>query len=166
MELVNHLFLTPRFLVKGRVATGDQRLSTFLGSYRRAFLTVEDVTLVAIHSPEKTRTGRIELRASDVVLAHEFLDLQRDEHRRTLATQDQAARDTFSLYLREPMGCELLGRVREDALASAQQSEFCVVTQVEVRGLEHASGSEFEKIRKLSYAILNRSFIHCHFKYE
>jgi hypothetical protein len=166
MDLVTHFFLTPRFLVKGRVRTGESRLSTFLNSFTRPFLGVEDVTLLDVARPERTSVKTLELRVEDVVLAHEFLDLAGDQHQRALARMQEESREVHTFYLREPTGCELFGRVRGDVLATALQGGFCVVTDAEIRGLEEAVGAEFEKIRKLPYAILNTAYVHCHFRYE
>ena len=51
--MVNHLFVTERFLVKGQVETGELRLSNFLNNYKKPMLQVEDITMIDLRSGDR-----------------------------------------------------------------------------------------------------------------
>jgi len=166
MEIVTHLILTTRFLVKGRVNTGDRRLTTFLRSYTRPFLPMEDVTLLGLQENQRTLVRSGQLRVEDIVLAHEFLDLSGDEYQRTLAGTEESELKMVDIYLREPRGCELLGMVHPSVVESHEERGFFVVTQPELRGLKHAGQREFEQLQSLSYVTVQRAQIHCLFCHD
>jgi len=164
--IVNHLFLTPRFFVKGTVRTGDLRLSSFLNAARRPLLQLESVTFVDVDLGDRIVASRATLRLADVLLAYEFLDLAGDPLRKRLAEPELQEFRMVSAYFRAPARLELLGRVRRESLEATPGDDFFVMMEPMVRGLADRTAPGFEALRNLPYAIVNRSQIHCFFEYE
>ncbi len=170
VSIVNHLFLTPRFLIKGNVRTGDLRLSSFLNAARRPWLALENATVVDLERPDRLAAKQFSVRLADVLLAHEYLDLSGDPLRKSLAQPEPDQFRMFSLYLRAPCRLEVLGKIRREALESGQGDDFFVVLDPLLRGFEESDPAqlppEAKALKNLSYAILNRAHVHCYFQYE
>ena len=166
LAMVNHLFVTPRFLVKGRIATGDLRLSSFLTSYRRPFLNIDDLSLLEWSTNSRIVAAQGQVRFDDIVLAHEFLEVSGDSHRKAMAEEDEQSFQMASLYLRAPCPWELFGRVKRDVVQATGADTFLVVRDPEIRGLESEAAEELELLARLPYLILNGNFVHCMFRYE
>lgn len=165
-DLVNHLFVTPRLVVKGTVRTGELRLSSWLNAARRPWLQIEQATFVDLASGEKVAARRASLRLADVLFAHEFLDLGGDPVRRKLAQSESADFRMVSCWFRAPSRLELVGRVRREALDPAATEEFFVVLEPLLRGGEAREQPALEPCRHLRYAIVQRSQLHGFFEYE
>src|SRR5262249_11263177 len=159
--------VTQRFLVKGNVRTGDLRLSSFLNSVRRPWLTIENATLVDFERPDRVAARQLTLRLADVLFSHEYLDLSGDPLRKSLVQPEQDFR-TFSLYFRAPCRLEMLGKIRREALESGQGDDFFVALDPQLRGLDEGDETELPPevtgLKSLSYAILNRAQVHCFFQ--
>lgn len=166
LSIVNHLFLTQRFLVKGNVRTGELRLSSFLNAVRRPLLALDNVTLIDLEKGDRIAARRMSLRLADVLLAHEFLDLAGDLQRRALAKPESVEHRMVSLYFRAPSRLELLGRVRREVLDATPGEEFFVVMEPLLRGFDEKADGDLVPIKNLPYAIVNRAQIHCFFEYE
>jgi hypothetical protein len=166
LSIVNHLFLTQRFLVKGNVRTGDLRLSSFLNSVRRPWLAIENATLIDLRQPDRVFAKTTTLRLEDVVLAHEFLDLAGDPLRKSLAVQEQNEFRMLSVYFRSPCRLELLGRARHDAVDAGTGDEFFVVMEPLLRGFDDKDATDVQALKNMNYAIVNRRQVHCFFQYE
>jgi len=170
VAIVNHLFLTQRFLVKGNVRTSELRLSSFLNSVRRPWLAVEDATILEFDRPDRVTTKQYALRLSDVVLAHEYLDLSGDPLRKSLAQSERDDFRSFSIHFRAPCRLEMVGRIRREALESGQGDEFFVALDPLLRGFEEKEDeqlpAEVKSLKSLNYAILNRAQVHAFFPYE
>jgi hypothetical protein len=166
LSIVNHLFLTQRFLVKGNVRTGDLRLSSFLNSVRRPWLSIENATLIDLRLPDRVFAKTTTLRLADVILAHEFLDLAGDPLRRSLAVQEQNDFRMLSIYFRAPCRLEMLGRARHDAVDAGTGDEFFVVMEPLLRGFDDKDAADVQALKNMNYAIVNRRQVHCFFQYE
>jgi hypothetical protein len=170
VAIVNHLFLTQRFLVKGTVRTGELRLSSFLNTVRRPWLAVEDATFLEFDRPDRGVAKHLSLRLSDVLLAHEYLDLSGDPLRKSLAQSERDDFSSFAIHFRAPSRFELIGRIRREALESGQGDEFFVVLDPLLRGFEERDGEqapdEVKALKGLNFAILNRAQVHAYFPYE
>ena len=166
VPIVNHVFLTPRFFVKGTVRTGELRLSSFLNAARRPLLQVDNVTFVDFELGDRIVARRATIRLPDVLLAYEFLDLAGDPLRKKLSQPEQQDFRMVSAYFRAPSRLEVLGRVRQDVLEATQGDDFFVVMEPMLRGFADKSLSELDTLKSLPYAIVNRSQIHCFFEYE
>jgi hypothetical protein len=167
LSIVNHLFLTQRFLVKGMLRTGELRLSSFLNSVRRPLLALDHVTFVDLQRSDRITAKRATIRLEDVLLAHEYLDLAGDPLRKKLAQPELQDHRMVSAYFRAPSRLEVLGRVRRDVLESASREEFFVVMEPLLRGLEeHEKRDDLRALDDLAYAIVNRTQLHAWFEYE
>jgi hypothetical protein len=164
--IVNHVFLTARFLIKGRVLTGEQRLTSFLRSYRRAFLSIEDITMFDLERSDQIVAARGQLRVEDILLAHEFLDVAGDMHSRALVERESQAYRMASIYFRAPTTFEVVGRVREEFLGGALQETFFVVQEPNLRGLQERTERDFLQLKRMPYTIVNGGQVHCIFNYE
>jgi hypothetical protein len=166
VPIVNHLFLTPRFFVKGIVKTGELRLSSFLNSARRPLLQIEGVTFVDFELGDRIVARRATLRLADVLLAYEFLDLAGDPLRKRLSQPEEQEFRMVSAYFRAPSRLEVLGRIRRDAFDATPGDDFFVVMEPLLRGFADKSVAELEMLKSLPYAIVNRAQLHCFFEYE
>jgi hypothetical protein len=166
VSIVNHLFLTQRFLIKGNVRTGDLRLSSFLNSVRRPWLTIDQATLIDLRHPDRVLIKQMTVRLADVIFGHEFLDLSGDPLRRSLAQQESNDFRMLSVFFRAPCRLEMLGRIRHESLESGQGDEFFVVMEPLLRGFEDKDAAEVQALKNLPYAIVNRAQVDCFFQYE
>ncbi len=166
LSIVNHLFVTPRFVVKGTVRSGELRLSSYLNAQRRPWLTIDHVTFSDFSGREKVTARRAQLRLADVLFAHEFLDLAGDPVRKKLAQTEARDYRMVSHGFRAPSRLELVGRVRRDLLDPASNDDFFVAMEPLLRGFEGSDAAELEPIKNLSYAIVARSQLHAFFEYE
>lgn len=166
LPIVNHLFVTARFVVKGSVRTGDLRLSSFLNAVRRPWLQVENVTFSDLASGEKVSAHRAMVRLADVLFAHEFLDLAGDPIRKQLAQAESPDFRMVSSWFRAPARFEMVGRVRREALDPSSSDEFFVVLEPLLRGGADESARELEALKNLPYAIVQRAQLHAWFEYE
>lgn len=166
LSIVNHLFLTQRFLVKGNVRTGDLRLSSFLNSVRRPWLAIEGATLIDLRNPDRIYSKAVTLRLDDVIFAHEFLDLAGDPLRKSLALPEKNGFRMLSLYFRAPCRLEMLGRARHDAVEAGPGDDFFVVMEPLLRGFDEKDPAELQALKNMTYAIVNRRQAHCYFQYE
>jgi hypothetical protein len=166
LSLVNHLFVTARFVVKGTVRTGDLRLSSWLNAQRRPWIQVEQTTFADLVTGEQVAARRASLRLGDVLFAHEFVALQGDPVRRRLAEERPDDFRMASCWFRAPACFELLGRVRREALDPAAADEFFVMREPLLRGGDARDRPVLEPCRNLSYAIVQRAQLHGFFEYE
>ncbi|MSR45777.1 MAG: hypothetical protein EXS13_01700 [Planctomycetes bacterium] len=166
LSLVNHLFVTPRFVVKGTVRSGALRLSSFLNAARRPWLTIDEVTFTDLESGEKISARRATLRLADVLFAHEFLDLGGDPVRRKLAQSETPDFRMVSAWFRAPARLEIVGRARREALDPAATDDFFVLLEPLLRGIVPSQAAALEPCKNLSYAIVQRSQLHGYFEYE
>lgn len=166
LSIVNHLFVTARFVVKGTARTGDLRLSSFLNAARRPWLPIDHVTFSDLVTGEKIAARRAMLRLADVLFAHEFLDLAGDPVRKKLAQGQAPDFRMVSSYFRPPSRLEMVGRVRRESLDPAGSDDFFVVVEPLLRGIDEAQKGELEALKNLPYAIVQRSQLHGYFEYE
>ena len=166
MAIVNHFFLTPKYLIKGRVPTGGQRLTDMLRNYQRPFVLVEDITLFDLNSGTQVLADRGQLRVDDILLAHEFLDVSRDDYMRSLSDQDEPTYTMACIEFRAPSTLELVGKVRQDVMEGLGSGRFFVVQDPNMRGLGKRPEPDFERLRKLSYVIVQWSQVHCVLEYD
>ncbi len=158
--------MTTQYLAKGRIPTGESRLTTFLQGYQRPFLSVEDITLYSLEKDQKIIASRGHIRREDLVLAHEFVDIGGDHFQKALADNTGSDSVVASVVLRQPSGWEILGKVKPEFLEQPQSDGFSVMMQPEFRGIEDRGVREFESLKGLPYLILNRAHVHCLFRYE
>jgi hypothetical protein len=159
-KVINHLFLTSRFLIKGRVRTGDQRLTNFLRAYRRPFLPLENFSIcdLEVGGWEEAENGSV--RLEEILLAHEYLGLSGDEHLRGLAEETLFDLQRVSFALSGSPSLEVEGLVRRDSVAHHDLSGFLVVKHPELRRVHEPRAEALQCLKNLPYLVLHCANIH------
>ena len=154
--VVEDLLLTDHFLIKGRVAGKFHRLSNTLEVLQKTFLCIEHATLVPLAGGEPVRTKRVQVNQSEIVLAHELVDLAGDSTQRTLATDQKTQR--IRAYFDGRVQLELTGRVQPGAFEprNGPTSGYFIMQEPVLRGLNLRSRPELEILESLGYAIVPR----------
>ncbi len=156
--IVEDLFLTDNFLIKGRVFYKYQRLTKVLEDTPEGFLQVLDATMITLRGGEVIRTPSVLVNPTEVVLAHELVDIAGDHALRTLATATQKSSSIRAFYNGE-LQLELSGRVEAGAYEPAHNNgrRFFIMLDPVLRGLDLDSNPEFAILKNLSYAIVRKS---------
>jgi hypothetical protein len=162
--IVNHLFLTTQYLVKGEIKSGGKRLSDFLQHFGRPFVPVHNATLYRLDSADQIVTTAAWLRLSDVILAYEFLDLAGDTYRRTIGEHSDQEFQMAGIQARLLPQLEVVGKVRAEALRNPETDGFFIMRNPVVRGI-HRDGTDFDHLGRLPYAIVHWAQVHCIFPY-
>ena len=76
--MVEDLFLTESFLIKGRLANKYRRLTTMLNDTEGSFLAVEEATMISLKGDELIHTPSVLINPREIILAHELLELSGD----------------------------------------------------------------------------------------
>lgn len=153
--LVEDLFLTPDFLLKGRLPNKARRLSDLLEEGRQ-FLAMVDATMVSLATQEVIRTPSLLINSNEVLLAHELIEVAGDEIQRRLAQRRQRSSRIRAFYSgRTPL--ELTGRTEPLAYEGKGQEarRYFVLEQPEFRGLDLAH-PELSVLAGLPYVIVRR----------
>jgi hypothetical protein len=156
MKYLKDLLFTDRFLIKGHVNTGGQRLSTFLNNTRKRFVEMEEVTLIRHDGGERIPTPWMLVRVDDILLAHEIEEAG-DEGLRVLAEREEN-KIAVTAYFNSNASLQLSGKVRKHAMNSdaLRHSNFIVVVEPKLRGLTFKADREYAMLENLSYAIVNK----------
>ncbi|MFM1871052.1 MAG: hypothetical protein RL398_474 [Planctomycetota bacterium] len=154
--IVEDLFLTDVFLIKGRMAKKSRRLSDVLEDYSRTFLHVADATMVSLRTRDVIRTPSLLINTGEILLAHELIELGGDEVQRRLATKKQRTSKIRAFY-NGATQFELSGMIEPSAYeanASSQRRHF-ILEQPQFRGLD-LKHPEMSVLGSLDYAIVRR----------
>ncbi len=111
--IVEDLFLTDSFLIKGRLANKYQRLGNMLEQLSTGFLQIEDASMVSLRSDEMIRSPRVLVNPSELILAHELIDVAGDAVYQSLATNDK--KTSIRAFYNGAVQLELSGRIEEKA---------------------------------------------------
>jgi hypothetical protein len=154
--IVEDLFLTGVFLIKGRLPNKTKRLSNLLEDFSRTFLAVQDATLVSLRSREVIRTPTVMVNVREVLLAHELVDVAGDELQRRLAGPTEKVSRIRAFYS-GPTQFEVAGRIEPGAYESqaSHGRKWFVMQEPVLRGIDLAN-PELAILGKLDYAILRR----------
>jgi len=154
--LKDHLF-TENFLIKGHVNTGEYRLSTFLNKIQKQFLEMEEVTLIRHDGRDRIHAPRMQVRIYDILFAYESEDAG-DSVLKSLA---EGVRDEtyVTAYFNIPTPLQISGRVHKRIFDSigTRQNEFIVVIKPEIQTLIENCTPEYDTIRDMPYAIINKN---------
>jgi hypothetical protein len=152
--LVEDLFLTETFLIKGRLARKGQRLTKMLEDHERLFLTIEDAVMIALRGGEEIRTARVLVNTSEVILAHEFVDFAGDAVQRSLATNEKPVR--IRAFYNGGVQLELSGMIAPAAYEPAHPGgrRFFIMRDPVLRGLNLDEHRDLAQLRQMSYAIV------------
>ena len=155
--IVEDVFLTDAFLIKGRMAGKYHRLSKVLEDTRRGFLSIEDATMVGLNGSEVVRTPRVMVAMREIVLAHEFVDAAGDEVQRMLADPSKNVL-VRAFYSGNGVQLELSGHVEPGAYEPSHGGgrRWFVMQKPALRGLDLDGHPELDVLRRLGYAIVHK----------
>ncbi|MBK8976056.1 MAG: hypothetical protein IPM29_09025 [Planctomycetes bacterium] len=155
--VVEDLFLTDAFLIKGRLVGKYHRLGKVLEDLERTFLSIEDATLVSLRSREVVRTPRVQVNVSEVLLAHELIDLAGDEAMRSLAIDAKTVR--VRAFYRGGIQVELAGRIAPGAYEPSRgpSRRWFVLADPTIRGLDFEGNDDLHVLTNLGYAIVQKT---------
>ncbi|MFN8823582.1 MAG: hypothetical protein ACK501_01320 [Planctomycetota bacterium] len=153
---VEDVFLTDVFLIKGRLPNKPKRLSNLLEDWTRAFLPVQDATLVSLRSREVIRTPMVMVNLREVILAHELVDVAGDDTLRRLAGSTDK-RSRIRAFYNGATQFELAGQIEPGAYESqsAMPRKFFIMQKPVVRGLD-LQHPELSLLKSLDYGILRK----------
>ena len=153
---VEDVFLTDVFLIKGRLPNKTKRLTNLLEDWNRAYLPVHDATLVSLRSREVIRTPVVMVRASEVILAHELVEVAGDEAMRRLAGAVEKPSRIRAFY-NGATQFEIAGQIETGAYESQAigNRKYFIMQKPVVRGLD-LQNPELSLLKGLDYAILKK----------
>ncbi|MHC4515602.1 MAG: hypothetical protein ACYTGW_00410 [Planctomycetota bacterium] len=156
--IIEDLFLTGNFLIKGRMPHKYQRLTKLLEDTREGFLQVLDASMISLHGGQVIRTPSVMVNLAELVLAHELVDVAGDHALRTLAAGNHKSNHIRAFY-NGVLQLELTGRIEAGAYEPAHNNgrRFFIMLDPVLRGLDLDSNPEFAVLKGLSYAIVRKS---------
>ena len=154
--MVEDVFLTDAFLIKGRLQGKYQRLARMLEDVERQFLTIEDAVMVSLRSNDVVRTPRVQVNVREIILAHELVDMAGDAAYRNMASDDKNTR--IRAFYSGHIQLEVAGRISPRAYepTRGQGRRFFVMQEPVIRGLDLESSEELKLLRSLPYAIVQK----------
>jgi hypothetical protein len=155
--VIEDLFLTDAFLIKGRLVGKYHRLGKVLEDLERTFLTIEDATLISLRGADVVRTPRVQVNVAEIVFAHELVDMGGDGTLRGLATDEKTSR--IRAFYRGGVQIELAGRVTPGAYEPSRgpSRRWFVLAEPRIRGLDVQGHPELGILEDLGYAIVQKS---------
>ena len=159
MRFLKDLLFTDRYLIKGHIKTGGQRLSTFLNSTRKRFLEMEEATLIKHDGGERIHAELVSVRLNDILFAYEMEEAG-DEGLRNLGVQAKAELE-ITIYLSADMPLQMSGMVRTRAMNSdaLRKHDFVVMLNPILRGFAAKPAPEYALLKNVPYLIVNRDRI-------
>jgi hypothetical protein len=158
LTIVSDLFLTDAFFIKGQVDNKYTRLSQLLDEHRKYFVKVRDATLVDLNSRDRIHTPLLHVNVDEILMAHELIDTAGDPDAARLTSDGRDLQRVRAFYTGN-LNVEIAGEVRPGCYEADDRStrRFFVMRDPEVRGMELEGDQDLELIRKLPYAILNKT---------
>lgn len=158
LTIVSDLILTDAFLIKGQVENKYTRLSQLLDEYRKYFIKVRDATLVDLNSRDRIQAPLLHVNVDEILLAHELIESAGDPHAARLA--DEAVRyQRVRTFYTGNLNVEIAGLVRPGSYEADDRStrRFFVMQSPDVRGMKLDGDQDLGLLKKLPYAILNKT---------
>jgi hypothetical protein len=158
LTIVSDLLLTDAFLIKGQIESKYTRLSQVLDEYRKYFIRVRDATLIDLNTKDRIQTPLLHVNVDEILLAHELIDTAGDPHAARLARGAEETHRVRVFYTGN-LNVELAGEVRAQCYEATDKAtrRFFVMHNPEVRGMQLEGDKDLELLKKLSYAILNKT---------
>ena len=155
--IVEDLFLTESFLVKGRIANKYHRLTKMLEDAEHTFLQIEDATMVSLRGGEVIRTPSVMMNRSEIVFAHELVDTASDGGLRQLASNDKTVR--IRAFYNGSIQLEIAGTIDPGAYEPAHNSRrwYFIMQEPKLRGLNLDEHEELRVLKSLPYIIVRKS---------
>lgn len=157
LSLVEDLFLTEAFLIKGRIAHKYQRLTKMLEDAERTFLKIEDATMIALRGGQVIKAPKVLVNRTEIVLAHELVDTASDNDLRRLGTNDKPVR--IRAFYSGAVQLELAGHIEPGAYEPTHNSGrwYFIMQNPSIRGLNLDDSEELEVLKDLPYCIVRKS---------
>lgn len=154
--IVEDLFLTDTFLIKGRIANKYQRLGKMLEDITQGFLAVEDSVMVSLRGNEVIRTPKVLINPKELILAHELVDVAGDPALRNLAQNSKGTK--IRAFYNGAVQLEVGGRIEPGAYDPQHRSgrQYFTMEKPTVRGLNFDNNRELKILEKLDYAIVRK----------
>ncbi len=155
--IIEDLFLTNTFLIKGRLANKYHRLTKMLEDTEQTFLTIEDALMVPVRGGRVVETPRVLVNREELLLAHEFVATSGDDAQRMLADNDKPV--PIRAFYSGPMQLEISGQVEPGAYEPSANMgrRYFIVQQPKIRGLDSRLVPGLQVLDGLPYAILRKS---------
>ena len=155
-EVVEDLFLTDAFLIKGRLAGKYQRLRKVLEDAGRTFLTIEDAIMISLRGSDVIRTPSVMVNTRELILAHELVDMAGDDVQRNLARNRKNNR--VRAFYNGGIQIEISGKIEPGAYEPARTGgqRYFVIQEPVLRGLNLEGGNELRLLKNLNYAIVQK----------
>ena len=155
--IVEDLFLTDTFLIKGRLTNKFRRLTTMLEDMDGSFLAVEDATMVALRGNEVVRTPRVMINPKEIIMAHELLELAGDSAWRHLAQPNKTVR--IRAFYNGSVHLELTGKIEPGSYEFSHGGgrQYFIIQNPVVRGLNITGNNELSVLHGLDYAIIHKN---------
>jgi len=152
---VEDLFLTDAFLIKGRLKNKTKRLSNTLEDHRSRYLAVQDATLVSLSTNEVIKTPNVKVNVSELICAHELVDVAGDDAMRRLADNDK--HHQIRAFYNGAVQFELSGQIEPGAYEANAVTgrDYFILQAPKFRGLD-LSRRELAVLEALDYAILRK----------
>ena len=154
--IVEDLFLTDTFLIKGRLANKFQRLAKMLEDTDSGFLQVEDAAMISLRGTDVIHTPRVLINPKELILAHELVDIAGDSTFRQLADNEQPVR--IRAFYNGVVQLELSGRIEEKAYLPQDRGgrNYFTMEKPVLRGLRFETNQDLEILKGLGYAIIRK----------
>jgi hypothetical protein len=160
MRYFNHLLLTESFFIKGHVATGTRRLSTYLNDVDKPFLEVGHPIIISCTDGSQHQSERALLRCQDLLMAFELEESEGDETLKTLSEQGKTL-TAVKIHIGGKHPMEIRGDMdsRTVERIAFGPSDFMVVKDPSIQGLPVPVTVENAVPDALTYIIVNRNRI-------
>ena len=154
--IVEDLFLTDSFLIKGRFANKYHRLTKMLEDNGRQFICIEDAVMYALRNGEVVHTPSVLVNTREIILAHELVDVAGDMTQRILADNQKSVR--IRGFYSGAVQLELAGKVDRGAYEPncGPGRKFFIMQEPVVRGLNLQADGHLDLLKGLSYAIVQK----------
>jgi len=152
--MVEDVFLTDAFLIKGRLQNKAKRLTNALEDHNRAFLRIQDATMVSLRGGEVIRTPNVLVNVSEVIFAHELLDFGGDDVQRRLAKTDKTTK--VRAFYNGAVQFELAGVIEPGAYEVQPTGRKYFIMQAPVLRGFNLDHPDLALLKKLDYAIVRK----------
>lgn len=155
--IVEDLFLTDTFLIKGRIANKYQRLAKMLEDFQSDFLQVENASMISLRGNEVIRTPSVLVNPKELILAHELVDMAGDSVFRSLAQNQKSTR--IRAFYNGVVQLELTGKIEANAYEPNHNSgrRFFTMLEPVLRGLDLSRSKDLAVLDGLPYGIVQKS---------
>ncbi len=157
--IVEDLFLTNAFLIKGRLSNKYRRLTAMLNEADGTYLEIEDAVMISLRGKEVIRTPSVLINPTEIILAHELLELSGDIALRGLAEPNKTVR--IRAFYNGVVQIELAGKIAPGAYEPSHNGgcRYFIMQEPVVRGLNLKLNEQLSVLEGLDYAIVQKDHL-------